>query len=185
MNDDYLKSLNEGTKKAVEHLKSEYSSVHTGRANTNLISEIIVNAYGQKMPLKQVANITVTDSRSMAVQPWDKGNLVPIEAALREGNLSLGIVNAGDVVRVNIPELTEERRNEYVRVARGTAEEAKITVRNIRQEAMDKVKRQKNSGEISEDGMYRAEAEIQKVVESANKEIDEIFSAKEKELKEV
>jgi ribosome recycling factor len=185
MSDDYLKELEQGAKKAIEHLQDEYAAIHTGRANVNLIADIPVNVYGQKMSLKQVANITVTDPRSMAVQAWDKGNLTQIESALRESNMSLGVVNAGDVIRVNIPELTEERRNEYVKLARSKSEEAKISVRNSRQEVMDKVKRAKNSGELSEDDLYRYEAEIQKIVEAKNKDIDATFISKEKELKEV
>lgn len=185
MSDDYLKGLETGAKKAIEHLQGEYAAIHTGRANTALIADILIDSYGQKMPLKAVANITVTDPRSMAVQPWDKGNLTQIESALRDSNLSLSVVNAGDVIRVNTPELTEERRNEYVKLARGKAEEAKITVRNVRQDVMDKIKRAKNSGELSEDDLYRYEAEIQKVVEAKNKEIDAVFCAKENELKEV
>ena len=183
--DDYYKEIEEGAKKALEHYQNELASIHTGRATTSLISDIIVNAYGQKMPLKQVANITVTDPRSMAVQPWDKGNLSQVESALRDANLGLGIVNTGDNIRVNTPELTEERRNQYVKIAKEKAEEAKITIRNVRRDVTEKVKKAKTAGDISEDEMYRREGEIQKIVEDKNKEIDSIFVAKEKELKEV
>lgn len=182
---DYYNEMEDGAKKAIEHFQNELAAIHTGRATTSLISDIVVDAYGQKMPLKQVANITVTDPRSMAVQPWDKGNLSQVENALREANLGLGIVNTGDNIRVNTPELTEERRNQYVKIAKEKAEDTKVTIRNIRRDVTEKIKKAKNAGEISEDEMYRREGEIQKLIEDKNKEIDAVFAAKEKELKEV
>ena len=185
MTGEYLKELSEGATRAISFLTDELSQIHTGRASVNLISEILVEAYGSKTPLKQVANITVTDPRSMAVQPWDKGNLIQIEAALREADLGFGIVNAGDVVRVNIPELTEERRNSYVKLAKEKAEDAKVSIRNARHEVWEQTKKAKTAGEISEDEMYRRETEINKLVEQKNKEIDEVFAKKETELKEV
>jgi ribosome recycling factor len=121
----------------------------------------------------------------MAVQPWDKGNLSQIESALRDSGLGFGVVNAGDMVRVNIPELTEERRNEYVKLAKEKAEEAKIAIRNARRDVAEKVKKAKTEGTISEDEMYRREEEINKLVENKNKEIDTILGEKEKELREV
>lgn len=185
MDRDYLKELEESAKKALEYYEQELSNIHTGRASTNLVSDVIVEAYGVKSPIKQIANITVTDSRSMAIQPWDKGNLVQIENALRESNLGFGVVNSGDAVRVNIPELTEERRNQFVKLAKDKAEEAKIAVRNARHAVWETTKKAKNEGSISEDEQYRREEEINKFVEAQNKRIDEIFSEKEKELREV
>jgi ribosome recycling factor len=183
--EDYLKELQASATKAIEFFESELAGVHTGRASTNLISDVMVDAYGTKSPLKQIANITVTDPRSMAVQPWDRGNLMQIETALRDSGLGFGVVNAGDVVRVNIPELTEERRNEYVKLAKEKAEEAKIAIRNARRDVADKVKKAKTDGSICEDEMYRREEEINKFVENKNKEIDAILGEKEKELREV
>jgi len=185
MANEFLKSLEDSTKKAVEFLNSELSNIQTGRANVNLISDVPVEAYGTKQSLKQVANITVTDPRSMAVQPWDKGNTVQIESALRDAGLGVGVVNSGDVIRVTIPELTQERRQAYVKMAKEKAEEAKITIRTARQNVWDEAKRAKSKSEISEDEMYYREAEIQKFVEAKNKEIDEILAAKERELAEV
>lgn len=182
---DFLKELEEGTKKALDFLADELSQIHTGRASVNLISEVLVMAYGVKSPLKQIANITVTDPRSMAVQPWDKGNLIQIENALRESNLGFGVVNSGDAIRVTIPELTEERRNEYIKLVKTKAEEAKVTIRNIRRDVWESVKKAKAATEISEDEMYRKENEINKYVEAQNKLIEETLQAKEKELKEV
>lgn len=185
MTQEFLKPLEEGAKKAVDFLTGELANIHTGRASAGLVADVMVDAYGQKTPLKQIANITVTDPRSIAVQPWDKGNVIQIENALRDNELSLGVVNTGDMIRVSIPELTEERRNQFVKVAKEKAEEAKIAIRNIRHDVWETAKKAKVASEISEDEMYYREAEIQKFVEAKNKEIDQILEAKEKELKEV
>lgn len=185
MSEEYLSQLNEQVRKAIEFLDGELANIHTGRATTGLVSDVLVDAYGTKTPLKQVANITVTDPRSIAVQPWDKGNLVQIESALRESNLGFGVVNSGDAVRVSVPELTEERRNEYVKLAKDKTEEAKVSVRNARRDVWEAIKKAKTDGSISEDEMYRKEEEINKAVEEAGKEIDRKLSEKEKELREV
>jgi ribosome recycling factor len=185
MNQDFLKTLKDGADKAIEFLKSELSNIQTGRANVNLINDVAVLAYGQKQPLKQIANITVTDPRSMAVQPWDKGNVIQIEAALRDCGLGFGVVNSGEVIRVTIPELTADRRTQYAKMAKEKCEEAKIAIRNVRQDVWDDAKKAKAASEISEDEMYYREAEIQKVVDAKNKQIDEILTAKEAELAEV
>ncbi len=183
--DDYMKDLKDGSEKTLEYLETELANIHTGRATTGLVSDVLVDVYGTKSPVKQVANITVTDSRSIAIQPWDKGNLVQIENALRDSNLGFGIVNSGDAIRVNIPDLTEDRRNEYVKLAKEKAEEAKVGIRNARHEVWEKTKKAKNEGAISEDDLYRREDEINKYVDLMNKKIEEIFNAKEIELREV
>jgi ribosome recycling factor len=185
MDSKYTHELEANAAKAIEFFESELGNIHTGRATTSLVSEVLVDAYGTKSPLKQVANITVTDSRSLAIQPWDKGNMVQIESALREANLGFGIVNSGDAIRVSIPELTEERRNEYVKMVKSKAEEAKISIRNVRRDVWEHVKKDKANGDISEDELYRSEDEINKFVEVQNKRIDDYISAKEKELREV
>lgn len=185
MSSDYLQKLEEGAKRAINFLVEELATIHTGRASVNLVSDILVMAYGSKTPLKQIANITVTDPRSLAVQPWDKGNLIQIENAIRESNLGFSVVNTGDIIRVNIPQLTEERRNEYVKLAKAKAEEAKIMLRNVRHEIWEETKKAKVNSEISEDEMYFRENEINKLVESYNKEIEKILAEKERELREV
>lgn len=182
---DYLNKLKEGADRAIEHLKNEMTNIRTGRAHVGLVSDVLVDVYGAKTPLKQVANITVTDAKSIQIQPWDKGNNSQIEAALRDGSLSLSVVNAGDAIHVNIPDLTEERRNEYKKLAKEKSEETKVTVRNVRQQVWDEAKKAKADGDISEDEMYHRESEIQKVVDEKNKEIESILSAKEAELSEV
>jgi ribosome recycling factor len=185
MQSDFKKELTEAVDKGIDHLKNELSNIHTGRANVGLISDVPVEVYGVKQQLKQVANITITDPRSMAVQPWDKGNTIQIEAALRDSGLGFGVANSGEVIRVTIPELTQERRDQYAKLAKEKSEEAKITIRTARQSVWDDAKKAKTASEISEDEMYYREAEIQKIVETKNKEVDDILSAKEAELKEV
>jgi ribosome recycling factor len=185
MDSKYMNELTVGAERAIEFFESEIGNIHTGRATTSLVSDVLVDAYGTKSPLKQVANITVTDPRSLAIQPWDKGNLVQIESALREANLGFGVVNSGDAIRINIPELTEERRNEFVKMVKAKAEEAKISIRNIRRDVWESVKKDKTNGDITEDDMYRNEEEINQYVEAHNKKIDDTISAKEKELREV
>lgn len=182
---DYLDELKQGAEAAIEHYRGELANIQTGRATTGLISEVLVDAYGTKTPLKQVANITVTDPRSLAVQPWDKGNLVQIENALRENEMSFGIVNAGDKIMVSIAELTEEKRQQYIKLVKEKAEDAKVSIRNSRRDVWENVKKQKASSEISEDEMYRREEEINRFVEDKNKEIESIFEQKERELKEI
>ncbi len=182
---DYLEKFKEGANKSLEYLRDELANLRTGRAHTGLVDDILVDVYGSKMPLKQIANIAVTDAKSLSIQPWDKGNLSQIESTLREGELSLSVVNSGDAIHVNIPDLTEERRNEYKKLAKEKAEEAKIAIRNFRQSVWEETKKAKTDGEISEDEMYRREEEIQKEVDKFNKEIEDILSAKEKELSEV
>lgn len=182
---DYLNKLKEGSDRSIEHLKNEMANIRTGRAHAGLVSDVLVDVYGVKTPLKQVANITVTDPKSIQIQAWDKGNNSQIESALRDSNLSLSVVNAGDAIHVNIPDLTEERRNEYKKLAKEKSEEAKVTVRNVRQQVWDEVKKAKADSVISEDEMYHRESEIQKVVDEKNKEIESILATKETELSEV
>ncbi|MBW6431727.1 ribosome recycling factor [Patescibacteria group bacterium] len=182
---DYLSKLKEGADRTIEHLKNEMTNIRTGRAHVGLVSDILVDVYGTKTPLKQIANITVSDAKSIQIQPWDKGNNSQIESALREGSLSLSVVNTGGTIHVSVPDLTEERRNEYKKLAKEKSEEAKVAIRNARQQVWDEAKKGKADGEISEDEMYHRESEIQKVVDEKNKEIDSILIAKEAELTEV
>lgn len=182
---EYLKELNRSADNAIDFLKNEYANIQTGRATTGLVSEIMVDVYGVKTPLKQVANITVSDAKTLTIQPWDKGNLNPIESALRSVGVSISVVNTGDVIHASVPDLTEERRNEYVKIAKEKAEEAKVSVRNARQQIWDETKKAKTDGDISEDEMYRREKDINSFVEEKNKEIDAVYKAKEEELRQV
>ncbi len=182
MIEETLKSAEPRFKKTIEMLEADLLTIHTGRASVSLVDNITVDAYGTKTPIKALASITVTDSRSILIQPWDRGNITQIEAAVRESDLGLNPVNNGDSLRINLPELTEERRKEFVKVVKEKAENSKISIRNIRGEVANEIKKAKNDGLIGEDDMYRGEQELQKVVDRYNKEVEERLEQKEKEL---
>lgn len=185
MLEGYVKELAPKLDKSVEFLESELSNIHTGRASVSLVDDILVDAYGSKQPLKAVANITIPEARQILIQPWDKGVVSQIEAAIRDAGLGFNPINTGDVVRINIPELTEERRREFVKIAKEKTEEARVGIRTARGDVWNAIKKAKTDGEISEDDMYHGEAEIQKLVDAYNKKVEDIFAAKEKELLEV
>lgn len=180
-----IKELPVKLEKSIEFLESELSNIHTGRASVSLVDEILVNAYGSKQQLKQVANITIPEARQILIQPWDKGIVGQIEAAIRDSEMGFNPVNTGDVIRINLPELTEERRRDFVKIAKEKAEEARVGIRNARAEVWNLVKKAKTDSEISEDDMYHGEAEIQKQVDLYNKKVEETLVQKEKELLEV
>lgn len=185
MIENIIKELSPKLEKVVEYFEHELSSIHTGRASTSLVDTILVDAYGTKQEIKQIANITIPEARQILIQPWDRTVTPAIEKAIRESDLGFNPVNAGDVIRINIPELTQERRMEFVKVAKEKAEESRVAVRNARQDAINQIKKAKNDGQIGEDEMYRGEAEVQKVVDKYNKTIEDVFSGKEKELMEI
>lgn len=185
MSSQYIQKLEPELKRAIDYLKNELKSIHIGRASVSLVSDIFVESYGAKAPLKQLANISAPDPKSIVVQPWDKSILNNIEKTIRESDLDLNPVNTGELVRINIPSLTEERRKDFIKLVRDKAEEAKVSIRNNRHDIWSEVKNAKSKGEISEDDFYRQEQEIQKIVNNCNKEIDEIMKKKEKELMEI
>jgi ribosome recycling factor len=185
MVNEIVKELPAKLDKSIEFLVSELSNIHTGRASVSMVDDILVNAYGSKQQLKQVANITIPEARQILIQPWDKGVVGQIESAIRDSDMGFNPVNTGDVIRINIPELTQDRRRDYVKIAKEKAEEARVGIRNTRAEAWNTVKKAKADSEISEDDMYHGEAEIQKLVDSYNSKVEEVLSHKEKELLEV
>lgn len=185
MIETYLKELEPKLEKAVNYLVDELASIHTGRASTSLVDNIMVDAYGMKQEIKQIASITIPEARQIAIQPWDRTVVAAIEKAIRESDLGFNPVNTGDMIRINIPELTQERRQEFVKVAKEKAEEARIAVRNNRQDSINAIKRAKNDSQISEDEMHRGESEVQKLVDRFNKKIEEILNSKERELTEI
>lgn len=182
---DYTTDLKNNIEKAIEHFEEDLATIRTGRAHPDLVSGVKVDVYGSKVPLKQAANITVSDAKSLTVQPWDKANLSAIENSLRDFDSNLQVVNTGEVIHITLPDLTEERREEYKKLAKQKLEETKIAIRNARQNVWEETKKLKNDGEISEDEMYRREEEIQKIVDQANQEAEELYNLKEKELSEV
>lgn len=167
---------------AIEHLKKELTHIRTGRANPSLVENIMVDYYGTKTPLNQMANISVPDPKSLVIQPWDANIIKEIEKAIQNSDLGLNPVNEGNQLRLPIPALTEERRKELAKVVGDKVETSKVTIRNIREEIWKELKEMKNDGKISEDDMFAQQKELQKEVDEKNKELKEIGESKEKEI---
>lgn len=168
--------------KAIAHLKEENARLQIGRANSSLVENIPVDVYGVSQPIKAIANISIPDPRTIQIQPWDKSNLGPIEKAIVGIGTGLNPVNDGICVRIAIPLLTEERRADLTKHVRKLAEEARITVRNVRQDAHNHFKQLKADSEITEDDLHGADKKLQTKVDEVNKTIDEIAEAKEKDV---
>ena len=185
MEEDLLRSLREELElemeEVLEGFRRELARIRTGRASASLLDGIRVNYYGSSVPLKQVASISVPESRLLVIQPWDKSVLGEIERAIQRSELGLNPVNDGKVIRLPIPPLTEERRKELVRLVRKRAEEFRVSLRSVRREAMERLKRQRKEGEISEDDFYRLQEEVQRITDRFVKEVDAALAAKERE----
>jgi ribosome recycling factor len=171
--------------KSVEALKNELSRLRTGRANTALLENIKVDYYGNLTPLNQVANVTVADSRTLGVQPWEKAMVPVIEKAILESDLGLNPVTAGDMMRIPIPPLTQERRLDLVKLVKSEGEAGKVAVRNIRRDAISHIKELLKEKEISQDDERRAEEQVQKLTDSYVNNIDNLLKEKEEELMEI
>lgn len=168
--------------KVVEQLRGELAGLRTGRASVALIENLEVDSYGTKVPLKALGSISSPEPRTLIIQPWDKNSIQPIEKAIRNSSLGLAPAVDKDVIRITIPALTEERRKEMLKLLGRHAEDMRIQVRQIREEALKEVDRREKAGEISEDEKFRQKGEAQKVIDEANKRIEEIAAAKEKEI---
>ncbi len=177
--------LTDKMEKSVETFKNELSKVRTGRASISLLDGISVDAYGSPMPMNQVATMTIPESRMIAIQPWDPQMVPAIEKAIMASNLGLTPANDGKVIRLTIPQLTEERRKELVKQVRKVAEEFRVAIRNIRREAIDTLKQQKKDKEISEDDLFKLQDDAQKETDTYVKQIDVVTEHKEKEMMEV
>lgn len=177
-----LKDLERRMQGALGVLKQEFSSLRTGRANSSLLDLITVDAYGTPMPLNQLATITVPEPRMISVQVWDRSQVEAADKAIRESGLGLNPIGEGQVLRIPIPELNEERRLEIAKQAAKYAEQARIAVRNVRRDGMDQLKRQEKEGEIGQDEQHTHGTEIQEITDALIKEIDETLSIKEAEI---
>ena len=171
--------------KALEHLDEEFASVRAGRANAKVLDRITVEYYGSETPLNGVATISAPDARTLIIQPWDTKLLKDIQKAIQTSDLGINPQNDGRSIRLVFPQLTEERRKELAKQVKKYAEDAKVAVRNIRRDAMDKFKAQKKASEITEDDFKIAEKDLQKLTDDWIKEIDKIAEKKEKELFEI
>ena len=167
---------------SIENLKSEYAGLRTGRASAGMLEPVIVDAYGSKMPINQVANVNVPEPRLLTVQVWDAGMTAAVEKGIRDSGLGLNPQAEGTLIRVPIPELNEERRKELTKVAGQYAESARVAVRNVRQDGMQSLKAMKKDGDISEDDEKRMSDEVQKETDAHIQKIDTMLSEKEKDI---
>lgn len=170
---------------ATEHLTEEYSSIRAGRANPGILDKVTVDYYGTQTPINQVAAISVPEARIILIQPWDTSLLSAIEKAIQKADLGINPQNDGKNIRLIFPQLTEDRRKEIVKEVAKLAEEAKISVRNIRRDALDKIKSLKKSSEITEDELKKAEKNIQDFTDKSCEKIDEICNSKKKQIMEI
>jgi ribosome recycling factor len=170
---------------AIQALRHELAGLRTGRASTNLLEPIHVQAYGQSMPLNQVSTISVPESRTLSVQVWDKSMVNAVDKAIRDSNLGLSPVIEGQILRIRIPELNEQRRKEMVKVSHRYGEEARVAVRHVRRDGIDHLKKLLKDKLISEDDEKRFQAEVQKVTDGAVSEVDQLIASKEKEIMQV
>jgi len=171
--------------KTLEHLKNEISSLRTGRATPALVEDIVVEAYGTKQPLKALASITVQDAKTIAVDPWDKTVIEAVEGAIRNSQLGINPVNDGKLIRLPLPELTQERRQELIKVLHQKIEAARVTIRQIREDVRSEVDKQEKAKEIGEDEKYKLQEELEKLVKEYNDKIKEVGADKEKEINTV
>ncbi|MEA2385898.1 MAG: ribosome recycling factor [Thermoleophilaceae bacterium] len=185
MIDDLLGDADDRMTKSVEAIRREFTTVRTGRASPHLLDRISVDYYGTQTPLNQLAQISASEARLLTVTPYDKSSIKAIEKAILESDVGLTPGNDGNVIRLTLPELTEERRRDLVKVVRGIAEEGRVSVRNVRREVMHDLKELKGEGEVGEDEERRAESELQKLTDSKIGEIDSFLSGKEEEILEV
>lgn len=179
---DIKKNAEAKMAKSVESLKGELQKIRTGRAHPGLLDQVSVDYYGSMVPISQVANVTLLDARTISVQPWEKGMGAKIEKAIRESDLGLNPASQGDLIRVPMPPLTEERRKDLTKVVRNAGEDAKVAVRNLRRDANEQAKKLLKDKEIGEDDERRSLDEVQKLTDRVINEIDKVISAKEAEI---
>lgn len=177
-----IDSLAQQLQQAIDHLRQEFSGLHTGRANVGMVDEVKVEVYGSHMALKGTANISCPDAQTIRIEPWDKSIVGVIEKAIRDGDLGLNPQNMGEHLLVPVPPMTDERRQQMVKKVHQSAENTRIAIRNIRQDALKKVKNKKDGKEISEDEAARFEKQIQEKVDESNKTVDEVTKNKEADI---
>ncbi|MCL5265076.1 MAG: ribosome recycling factor [Chloroflexi bacterium] len=185
MIDDVLAEAEAKMNKAIDSLKRELAAIRTGRASTGLVERIHVEYYGAPTPLNQLATVSVPEPRLLVIQPWDKNTIGPIEKAILKSDLGITPVNDGKVIRLAIPQLTEERRKELVKIARKRVEESKVAIRNDRRQSLDDLKELEKEKLISEDDLKRAQERLQKLTDKFIEQTDHVGQAKEKEILEV
>jgi ribosome recycling factor len=179
---DIKKNTEQRMSKSLETLKADFGKVRTGRAHTGILEHVMVDYYGNPTPIGQVANLSLVDARTIGVQPYEKNMIAPVEKAIREADLGLNPATAGNMIRVPMPPLTEERRRDLTKVVKGEAENARVAVRNVRRDANEQLKKLVKDKSISEDEERRAQDDIQKLTDRFIAEIDKALQAKEADL---
>ncbi len=179
---DVKKNAEQKMNKSLETLKADFGKVRTGRAHTGILDHVVVDYYGNPTPINQVANLTLVDSRTIGVQPWEKNMVAPVEKAIRDADLGLNPSTNGDQIRVPMPMLTEERRRDLIKVVRSEAETARIAVRNVRRDANEQLKKLLKDKEVGEDEERRAQDDVQRLTDRFISEIDKALQAKEADL---
>lgn len=172
-------------RKSIAALHDDFNTIRTGRASSALFDKIRVDYYGQPTPLNQVSTVSIPEARLVVIQPWDKAVLPEIEKAIQKSELSLNPSNDGKVIRINIPPLTEERRKEYVKLAKNMAEQCRVAIRNVRRDANEDLKKKQKDGSLTEDDFKKGVDDIQKMTDDFIKEVNDLLEVKEKEIMEV
>lgn len=180
-----LKEIDKRMHASIEALKRELIGLRTGRAHANLLDPVHVSVYGSRMPLNQVATVSVPEPRMISVQVWDRSNVTAVDKAIREANLGLNPITDGQVLRLPIPALTAERRQELVKLAHKYSEQTKVAIRNVRRDAMDLLKKLEKDGKMSEDDQHKNSTKVQELTDKLVKEIDQTLAAKEAEIQKV
>jgi ribosome recycling factor len=183
--DDFLADTREHMHKSVEATRGKFGSIRTGRASPALLDRIVVDYYGAMTPLKQLATVSAPEARLLTVQPYDKNSVKAIERAIQESDIGLTPNNDGSIIRLQVPELTEERRKELVKVVRGLCEEGKIAIRNIRRDTLHDLRELRDAGDAGSDDEHRAEESLQRLTDEKVKELDALLKGKEEEILEV
>lgn len=185
MIDQILKDARPKMQAAIENLKTDLSRVRTGRANPGILDGVLVSYYGSNTMIKELATITVPEANQIVIKPWDRGALAPIETAIRNSDIGLAPINDGAQIRLVLPAMTEERRREIVGQVKKFGEETKVSLRNVRKDAWDKVQVAQKNNEATEDDKYWAEEELNKLINEMNKEVDKIVIEKETEIMKI
>ncbi|MGL5804800.1 MAG: ribosome recycling factor [Xenococcaceae cyanobacterium] len=177
-----IAELKDHMQKSIDATQKSFNTIRTGRANSALLDRITVDYYGMETPLKSLANVSTPDATTITIQPYDKGSMGQIEKAISMSDLGLTPNNDGQSIRLNIPQLTSDRRQELVKLAAKLAEEGKVALRNIRRDAIDEIRRQEKAHEVSEDEARDLQDQVQKVTDQFSKKIDDLLAAKEKDI---
>lgn len=182
---DIMKDAQSKMDQAVEHAKEEFAAIRTGRAHPGMFNKILASAYGQEMPIQQLASVQVVDARMVLITPFDRSTMSAVEKAIRDSDLGVNPATDGNAIRIGLPELTEERRREYTKLAKHKAEDARVSIRNVRRHAKDQLDKLVKDKEAGEDEVNRAEKELETVTKHHTDSVDEVLKNKEAELLEV